>query len=433
MSMNVKVRIAPSPTGKMHIGTAFTALFNWMFAKKHGGQFLFRIEDTDTQRSRPEYEVDILNGMRWLGLTWDNTEIVRQSERTEIYRAHLQALLDSGRAFWREYTKEEISEMEREGRAARDKVIVLKDDGDPEREVAFEDGIRGRISVQAKNIGQLVIAKSLDEPIYHFAVVVDDIEMGITHVLRGEEHISNTPKQLLIYEALGKEPPVFAHLPLMLGADRSKLSKRNGDVSLESYMADYLPVALLNFLGSLSYTFEPEKLSLDQMIEQFDLKKVHRTGAIFDGNKLNWFNAQYVRALTPQEFKETVHMPNLPEAAVPIITERLEKLTDVVRFAYLWERPQYDGSLLLWKEDDGARTRRALEKTRTVVIEGLLSTEALDSLAVSDFEGKKGSVYWPLRVALSGHQHSAGPLDIASVIGHDEVIARIDEALEKLP
>jgi glutamyl/glutaminyl-tRNA synthetase len=416
----------------MHIGTAFTALFNWMFARKHNGQFLFRIEDTDMNRSKPEFETDILNGMRWLGLRWDNADIIRQSERTQLYRARLEELLDSGKAFWRQYSAEEKAGMEQDGRTIRDEVIVLKDDGDPEREVAFDDIIRGRISVQAKNIGQLVIAKSLDEPLYHFAVVVDDIDMGITHVLRGEEHISNTPKQLLIYEALGVPVPQFAHLPLMLGADRSKLSKRNGDVSLDSYMADYLPEALLNFLGSLSFTFEPEMLTLDEMIAQFDLPKVHKSGAIFNIQKLNWFNTQYIRKLPPETFKAAVGHPELSDAAIPVMTERLERLSDAAQFSYLWEAVEYDGEILNWKDSTVEQTRRALALCRDIARTGSLTGEMLDALAVEKFDGKKGSVYWPLRVALSGHQNSAGPLDIARVIGLDAVVARIDAALAKL-
>lgn len=430
--MSVKVRIAPSPTGNPHIGTAFTALFNWLFARKNGGQFILRIEDTDKDRSKKEFEAGIFSGIRWLGLDWDNSEVIRQSERTDAYRVRLQSLLDSGKAFWRAYTPEEKLEIEKEGRTARDQVIVLKDDGDPERDIVFDDIIRGSIRVQAKNVGQLVIAKSLDEPLYHFAVVVDDIDMEITHVLRGEEHISNTPKQLLIYTALGAVPPRFAHLPLMLGADRSKLSKRNGDVNLLSYEKDYLPDALVNFLGSLSYTFEPELLSREEMVKQFDLAKVHKSGAVFDVKKLNWFNAQYIRMLSPSAFKEYVHMPTLPDAAVPLITERLERLSDVQQFSYLWEEPEYDAALLIWKHDTSDTTIRSLQAVLDIVDRESLSQERLDALAVEQFAGQKGSVYWSLRVALSGKAMSVAPLDIARVIGSERTRARIMVALAKL-
>lgn len=430
--MTVKVRIAPSPTGNLHVGTAQSALFNWLFARRHGGQFIVRIDDTDKERSKPEYEENIVGGLKWLGLDWDNAETIRQSERTAIYRDYLQKLLDGGKAFWREYTNEEKQAMEKEGRAARDRVIVLKDDGDPEREVAFDDIIRGRVSVLAKNIGQLVIAKSLDEPLYHFASVVDDIDLGMTHILRGEDHISNTPKQMLIAEALGSKLPQFAHLPLMLGTDRSKLSKRNGSVNMDEYRKDYLPEALINFLGALSYTFEPELLTRDEMVAQFDLARVHKSGAIFDVTKLNWFNTQYIKRLPPAAFKKLVDKPDLPDAAVPLMTERLEKFSDITQFAYLWEDSAYDAELLQWKDDDTATTLKALHACALLAEKNSLTTEQLDQAAIDDFGGKKGSIYWPLRVALSGRRNSAGPLEIAGAIGAESTRRRIAAAIKKI-
>ncbi len=431
-SMNVKVRIAPSPTGNMHIGTAQSALFNWLFARCNGGEFYLRIEDTDKERSKKEYESSITEGLKWLGLDWDNTELYRQSERTDIYREKLQGLLDSGKASWKEYTADERAAMEREGRAARERVIILNDDGDPEREVSFDDMIRGPVTVQAKNIGQLVIAKSLDEPLYHFAVVIDDIAMGITHVIRGEDHISNTPKQMLIYAALGASLPRFAHLPLMLGTDRSKLSKRNGAVSITDYQKDYLPEALVNFLGSLSYTFDPELLTRDEMVAQFDLAKVHKAGAVFDVQKLNWFNTQYVRHLSTAQFKELIGKPNVPDAAIPLMSERLERLTDVEQFSYLWETPTYDANLLKWKDSSAEDTVRALREVLAVAEQGTLTQENLDTLTNEKFDSQRGRVYWPLRVALSGREKSAGPLDIYGAIGSDASRARIEAAISRL-
>lgn len=430
--MTVKVRVAPSPTGHMHVGTAQSALFNWLFARKNGGQFFVRIEDTDKERSKPEYETGILEGLKWLGLDWDNTEMVRQSERTELYREKLQQLLDSGKAMWREYTDDEKEQMAKEGRTARDRVIVLKDEGDPERPISFDDVIRGSVTVQAKHIGQLVIAKSLDEPLYHFAVVIDDIEMGITHVIRGEDHISNTPKQILIYEALGAPIPRFAHLPLLLGTDRSKLSKRNGAVSVVEYQKDYLPEALLNFLGSLSHTFDPEMLTRDEMIQQFDLAKVHKSGAVFDIKKLNWFNTQYMRHLTPHAFKALINKPELPDAAVPVMTERLERLSDIEQFSYLWKTPEYETDLLCWKEMPRDQAARSLTLVAVLADANELTQENLDHLAIEHFAGQKGSVYWPLRVALSGQRNSAAPLDIAGVIGIEEARSRINHAITLL-
>jgi nondiscriminating glutamyl-tRNA synthetase len=430
--MTVRVRIAPSPTGHMHVGTAQSALFNWLFARKHGGQFYLRIEDTDRERSKREYESGIIEGLQWLGLQWDNGEIYRQSERTAVYRKRLEQLLDSGDAYWREYTAEEKAIMEKEGRAARDRVIVLKDEGDPERALTFDDAIRGPVTVQAKHIGQLVIAKSLDEPLYHFAVVIDDIDMRITHVIRGEDHISNTPKQLLIYDALGEQPPVFAHLPLMLGADRSKLSKRNGAVSITEYQKDYLPEAFVNFLGSLSYTFDPELLDREQMIQQFDLSRVHKSGAVFDSKKLQWFNTQYIRRLSPGEFKEWVHRLDIPDAAIPFITERLERLTDVGQFSYFWEAQTYETELLIWKDASRQETLDVMQNVLEMQRAGSLTQAELDRLAAQKYGSQKGRVYWPLRVALSGQRNSVGPLDIAYVIGSEETARRIERAVYKL-
>lgn len=432
LHMNVKVRIAPSPTGNLHIGTARTALFNWLFARHHGGQFIVRIEDTDLERSKKEYETNIIDGLHWLGIQWDNERIERQTERLNIYRGYLEKLLGEGKAYWREYSTQEQEEMKREGRPARDRVIVLKDDGDPERAVAFDDIIRGPVSVQAKHVGQVVLAKDLDTPLYNFAVVVDDLDMEMTHVIRGEDHISNTAKQLLIYDALKATPPKFAHLPLILGADRGKMSKRHGATNVADYQTDYLPEALVNFMAQLGYTYDREILTMDEMAQQFDLQRVHKSGAVFDQAKLNWMNAQYMKRMTPTAFKALIGKPELPDAAVPLMTERLERLSDVSQFVYLWEEPEYDAEILAWKDNNAAMTVRALKVCAELAQADRLTKDELDKAAEEQFDGKKGSVYWPLRVALSGERNSAGPLDIAVVIGPEAVRARIAKAIAKL-
>lgn len=432
LNMNVKVRFAPSPTGNLHIGNAHTALFNWLFARHHGGQFIVRIEDTDLERSKKEYETDIIEGLKWLGLDWDNERLYRQTERLDIYRGYLQKLLDEGKAFWREYTTEEQEEMKREGRPARDKVIVLKDDGDPERPVAFDDSIRGTVSVQAKHVGQVVLAKDLDTPLYNFAVVVDDLDMAITHVIRGEDHISNTAKQLLIYDAIEATPPKFAHLPLILGVDRSKMSKRHGATNIADYQADYLPDALVNFMAQLGYTYEPEIMSRTEMAQQFNLARVHKSGAVFDQAKLNWMNAQYMKRMSPAAFKTLIGKPQLSDAAVPLMTERLERLGDVSQFIYLWKEPEYEAEVLFWKDNDTAITLRALKICKELSEKDELTKDVLDKVAVDEFDGKKGSIYWPLRVALSGERNSVGPLDIYEVIGAQDTTRRIAKAIGKL-
>lgn len=427
--MSVRVRIAPSPTGNLHIGTARTALFNWLFARKHGGEFILRIEDTDLERSKPEFEQNIIDGLRWLGLDWDNDQPYRQRERLPLYRKYLEKLLEQGRAVERKYTDEEKAIIVTEGRQPRDSIIVLADT-DPDREIAFDDMIRGTVSVQARHVGSVALAKDLDTPLYNFAVVVDDREMGISHVIRGEDHISNTPKQLLIYEALGAPPPIFAHLPLILGPDRSKMSKRHGATSVAEYQKEYLPEALVNFMAFLGYTYDQELLTKEEMAVQFDLAKVHTSGAVFDQKKLDWINAQYLKQISPKAFKVLIGKPDLPDAAVPLMTERLERLSLADQFSYLWQAPDYDAGLLCWKDMTSEETRTALR-----AVQGLetLTAETLDALAAESFAGQKGMVYWPLRVALSGHKNSAGPLDIATVIGPEETKRRIERALNKLP
>jgi glutamyl/glutaminyl-tRNA synthetase len=430
--MTVKVRIAPSPTGNLHIGTARTALFNWLFARRHGGEFILRIEDTDLERSKKEFEQNIISGLQWLGLDWDNEHIIRQTERLPIYRKYLQQLLDEGKAFVRTYTDEEKAAMIAEGKTPRDTIIALTQSEEGSRTIGFDDSIRGRIAVAAKDIGFVSLAKDLDTPLYNFAAVVDDWDMGITHVIRGEDHTSNTPKQLLIYEALGATPPQFAHLPLILGPDRSKMSKRHGATSIIEYQEDYLSEALVNFMGFLGYTYDQEMLTKEEMAQQFDLAKVHKSGAVFDQQKLNWFNSQYIKLLTPHAFKALISKPELPDVAVPIMTERLERLSDVAAFSYLWEAPDYDAALLLWKNDTKQTAATALRACMEIVERGSLTQHELDGLAATEFSGQKGTVYWPLRVALAGRKNSAGPLDITPVIGPEETRRRLAAAIAKL-
>ena len=276
------------------------------------------------------------------------------------------------------------------------------------------------------------LAKDLDTPLYNFTNVVDDLDMAITHVIRGEDHISNTAKQLLIYDALKASPPTFAHLPLILGADRSKMSKRHGATNIADYQADYLPDALVNFMAQLGYTYEPEIMDRNEMARQFELSRVHKSGAVFDQAKLNWMNAQYMKRMKPVEFKALIGKPELPDSAVSLMTERLERLSDVSQFVYLWKEPKYESEVLFWKDNDAAITIRALQVCDELAKSGDLTKDALDRISAEQFDGKKGSVYWPLRVALSGERNSAGPLDIANVIGSDAIRARIAKAIGKL-
>lgn len=285
----VVTRFPPSPTGNLHIGGARTALFNYIFAKQTGGQFILRIEDTDKERSKPEYEQEIRDGLLWLGIIPDAS--YRQSERTDIYQKHLDTLIKSGAAYVSREKKKEG-----EGEVA---VVRFKNSN---KHITFQDIVRGEVSFDTTELKDFVIARSVSEPLYHLAVVVDDFEMGVTHIIRGEDHISNTPRQILIQGALGAPRPLYAHIPLILAQDRSKLSKRkHGEaVSLAHYRAQgILPEAMVNFLALLGWhpsaSDASEVLSFDDLVAQFQLERVQKGGAVLDANKLNWLNRQYLK------------------------------------------------------------------------------------------------------------------------------------------
>ncbi len=459
----VKVRIAPSPTGYLHIGTARTALFNWLFAERYkklgyDSKLILRIEDTDLERSDKKYEEDIIKGLEWLGLKWDG-EIFYQSKRLDIYKKYLKKLLESEdkKAFWCYHTKEELEAEQKEQMAKHEAPRHICDHKDKQikgrggvirlnvglithtlgDKIDFYDLVRNTISWDGVEgiFGDFVIAKNENSPLYNFAAVVDDIEMKITHVIRGEDHISNTPKQILIYEALGKEPPKFAHLPLILAPDRSKLSKRHGATSVTDFKKDYLPEALVNFIGFLGYTYGKDIISKEEMAEEFELEKVHKSGAIFDTKKLNWINSQYIKNLSSDEFKKISGLTSVPDAAIPLIIDRLEKLSDIAQFEYLWEGPEYDKELLKWKKFSLEDSKKSLEKVKDIIASYDFKDKnklrkSLDELALE--VGDRGLVYWPLRVALTGKEKSPDPVDIAFILDKKEVLGRLDEAKKKL-
>ncbi len=312
----IKVRIPPSPTGLLHIGTVRTALYNYLFAKNKGGKMIFRIEDTDKERSTKEFEKDIVDGLVKLGIAGDEgihkgNKGFRQSERTGIYQKYLQQLLDEGKAYYCECTKERLEDMRNKQRAnklpprydgtCRNKKLtsgVIRLRVPDDKEIKFNDLVRGETVIHSKELDDFVIARAIDDPLYHLTVVADDHDMEITHVIRGEDHISNTPKQILIFEALGWKPPEFAHLPLILNEDKSKLSKRKNKVSMDDYLNDgYLPEAIINFLALLGWNTpdEQEIFSMEELIEKFSLDRVHKGGAIFDLKKLDWINGEYIK------------------------------------------------------------------------------------------------------------------------------------------
>ena len=436
----VVTRIAPSPTGNLHVGTARSALFNYLFARHHGGEFILRIEDTDRARNTAAFEQDIVDGLEWLGLSWDS--FYRQSERTALYREYLERIISSGRA----YVSREPSPREGEGES---EVIRLKNPG---AVVCFNDLIRGDIEFDTKELGDFVIARSLDEPLYHLAVVVDDALMGVTHVIRGEDHISNTPRQILIQEAFGFSQPVYAHIPLILAPDRSKLSKRHGAVSISTYRErGFLPEALVNYLALLGWNpgTDRELFSLDELVREFDLSRVQKGGAIFDIEKLSWFNHEHLRKLSADEFLALIE-PQIPARVrglsdysaerlarlVPVIRERVRTLAEFADFA---ERGEYDycfsfepprPEIVHWKKDPNPKsTVRRLAKSLEILrgISDAEFTPARIQEAVSAYaEGEgKGEVFWPLRVALTGRERSVDPATAAFVLGKEESLRRI--------
>ena len=431
----VVTRIAPSPTGVLHVGTARTALFNYLFAKKHTGTFIVRIEDTDKERSKKEYEENIIEGLAWLGLAHD--AFYRQSDRTEIYRRHIEALIGSGKAY--------ISTENPTEPGQRSEVIRLKNPG---KTVTFNDLILGDITTDTAELGDFVIARSIDDPLYHLAVVIDDYEMGVTHVIRGQDGVSNTPRQILILEALGLPLPTYAHIPFILAADKSKLSKRHGAVSLLEYKDQgFLPEAIINYLALLGWSPQAhsetgtgtnqEILTLAELIESFDIRNVQKAGAVFNIEKLRWINKQYIKKLGDETLLEELErrMPTVPQSMLPkivgIVRERIETLGDIDllhtsgEFDFLKELVPYPKALL--------KTTDHLEEIRRIISQ--IPDNAFNAEGIKDAlwnfatEKGRGNVLWPLRVALSGKERSPDPFSIAAALGKEESLNRLSHAL----
>lgn len=441
----VVVRFAPSPTGILHLGGARTAIFNYLFARQNEGKFILRIEDTDKERSKKEYEEDIVNGLKWLGFNSD--EFYRQSEREDIYKKYLKKLIDDGKA----YVSKETDTAEIGKRA---EVIRFKN---PNKKISFSDMIRGEIEFDTSELKDFVIAKSLEEPLFHLAVVVDDFEMGVTHVIRGEDHISNTPRQILIQEAIGAPKPYYAHIPLILDKDRAKLSKRkHGEsVSLSYYMKKgYLPDAILNFLSLLGWNpgTPQEIFTLDELIRQFDIKKIQKGGAIFNEEKMKWVNKEHIKLLPPEKKAEEIygiiknHYDTDAEyirKILPTILDRVNSFGEIStiieagELELFFKRPNYEKESLKWKGDsDIAMTKTHLEHALSLlekIPEDEFSFDNVKNVLFQYAEQKgKGSVLWPIRFALSGREKSPDPFTIMVALGKMETVERIKIALQKI-
>lgn len=471
----IRTRIAPSPTGNLHIGTARTALFNYLFAKKLGGSFVVRIEDTDLERSDKKYEKNILDGLVWLGIEADESPIVggpygpyRQSERTASYTGYLQKLLETGHAFYCfhsakeledeknnllkikkppihlcEYRNMDSSEAEIFKEVQGDYVIRFKNHVG--KKISFLDLIRGELSFETDLMGDFSIAKRLDVPLYNFAVVIDDFEMEISHVIRGEDHLANTPKQILLQEALGLPRPKYAHLPLILGSDRSKMSKRHGETSVNEYrQVGYLPETLFNFMSLLGWNSGDEKeiMNKEEIILKFSLDKVHKSGAIFDVVKLDWMNGEYIRKMDIKNLVEAAktYLPKNSAGkeyiskVLAVEQPRLKKLSEITeKTDYFFKMPDYDKNLLSWKNMAEEEVTESLNLAKNILLENkdLQDIEKF-FLETAAKMGDRGRLLWPLRVALSGKKASASPFEILSVLGNDRALKRIHNALDKL-
>jgi glutamyl-tRNA synthetase len=412
----MKVRFAPSPTGELHVGGARTALYNWLLARGSGGTFVLRIEDTDRERSTPENVEQILDGLRWLGLDWDEGPH-SQAARLDAHTEAIDRLLSEGHAY------------EDEG-AVRLRV--------PAGTTVVDDLIREQVFFPNESIKDFVIRRSDGSPLYNLAVAVDDRDMGITHVVRGEDHLSNTPRQMMILNALGVVPPVYAHLPLLHGPDGKKLSKRHGAASVQELRAaGYLPEAVLNYLALLGWGLDETTtfLSTDELVESFSLERVSRNPAVFDEQKLRWMNGRYLRELDPADLKARIEQllgREVPEEAVAISQEKMQTLADFWPLSgFLVEPQEIDEAAWAKVMRNGApeRLRAARDALATAEPFNPESVEEALREVVERLEVKPKEIFQPVRVAISGTTVSPGIFESLAALGREESLARIDSAL----
>jgi len=443
----IVTRFAPSPTGYLHAGAYRTAVFSYLFARQNKGKFILRIEDTDTLRSKKEYEDNIVESLKWLGLEYD--EFYKQSERSAIYRKYLEKLIAENKAYVsKEETRLDSPSSARRVKKEGDRAEVIRF-RNPNKKVAWDDIVRGKIEFDTTELGDFVVAKSLDEPIFHFAVVVDDFLMSMTHVIRGEDHISNTPRQILIYEALGMTPPLFAHLPLVLAADRSKLSKRKGAKAISEYRdLGFLPDALINYMALVGWNpgTEQEIFSKKELIKDFSLERVQKAGAIFSEEKLRWVNKEHIKRMPLSKQEEEVgkwtgKSGEIVSRITGNIIERIETFGDIREMMkngeldFYFEEPKFPRDRLFWKEVHSI----ALVKNHLVNVVSLLekisekdwTAENIKSSIwpYAELEGR-GGVLWPMRFALSGKEKSPDPFTLSAILGKEKTISRIQSAVK---
>ena len=486
----IKTRFAPSPTGYLHIGGLRTALYNYLFAKQNKGDFVLRIEDTDRSRYVKNAEKQLIKTMQKMGLEWDEGPIMInttnitekgqndpyfQSKRVKIYQEYAQKLIDSKNAYYctcSEARLKELRELQmakklppkydgccrkkdlrpktprlRSGQAEDQFVIRLK--VAEQGTVKFNDMIRGEVKIDHSEIDDQILLKSDGFPTYHLASVVDDHLMGITHVIRGEEWLPSTPKHILLYQAFGWDIPEFAHLPLLLNPDKSKLSKRQGDVSVEDFLdKNWLPEALINYVALLGWHPKDNRefFTLKDLVKEFDIKRVQKGGAIFDLRKLHWFNSYHLKQKTETELLELIktqqpisYSQKKFQKILRISKERLTTIAELVEYSkFYFELPNYDAKILIFKKSDNKKTKlgigKILEKLENVNVKDWKIERLKDCLEkiIKENNLTNGDVFWPVRVAVSGLEKSPPPEEIMEVLGKDESLNRIKKAIEKL-
>ena len=465
--MKPRLRFAPSPTGQLHLGGARTALSNYLYAKKNGGQFLVRIEDTDLERSKKEHIDQICDSLQWLGLNWDE-ELVYQSKRGESYNNSLEDLLSSGKAYRCFASKEELEQIRKEaGSYHYSGLWRNKSDNDINIELekktpftirlrspndghtVFNDMIYGNISISNSEIDDFIIARSDGSPVYNFTNVIDDQNMNITHVVRGEDHISNTPKQILIYKAFSWEPPIFAHLPMILGEDKKRLSKRHGATGVQSYRDEgFQPESLLNYLALLGWNpgTEEEIMGLDQLVSKFDISKVQKKAAVFDQKKLNWISSQHLALQNDQDILDRIRLISTEWGikednsfclcVINIMKTRSRSLVDLIDQAgYFFNDPSS------FNENDVQKTWK--EDSQVILEEVIQMLGNIDDWTANELELilKKymenngygfGKVMKPVRLGLCGNLQGPSLFDIMELLGKEVVINRLNYIIKEI-
>ena len=445
----VITRIAPSPTGAFHIGTARTALFNYLFAKKNNGTFIVRLEDTDKERSEKRYEKDILEALKWLKINPD--KYVRQTDRTAIYTKYIKKLIDEGHA----YVSKEPSKKDE---SVMTEVVRFKN---TYKDVSFEDELRGNITIDISDLGDFVIARSVTDPLYNLAVVIDDTDMGITHIIRGDDHITNTPRQIVLYKALNADIPIFTHIPLIHSASGGKLSKRKNATSVTEFKdKGYLPEAMINFLSLLGWSpkNDEEFFDMKSLINLFNIEGLQKKEAIFNEKKLEWFQKYYVQKLSDKKIKSIIN-PSLRKrfpfkaffnikavnSIIKVIKEQglvfqeEKQAINNGEYDMFFVDPEYKGSLLIpSKAKTKEEHKNILEYLEEVknILEKMNNDWNEENIkdSVWDFATEKGRTFvlWPLRVALSGKEKSPSPFSIAAAVGKKTTLKRISTSIKQL-